>query len=87
MSVEETLEAYFLVKRKMRELKYEEDFLKDRIHTLMNESGTNELVTPRFKAQRRLQIRENISRTSVPPDVWDRYAMPSSFTVLHITPS
>ena len=79
-------QALHLVRRRLKELKYQEDWLMTRIYELMDEDNTNVIETPFFKASRNIQTRTTLPKSVVPEDFWEENAVSTPFWVLRITP-
>lgn len=86
MSIEETLEALFLVKREIKELKYQEQYLKELIIGIMDDKDVDNISLPRYSAVRSVRYRESILKKNVPEDIWNVYAERTPFYVLNVKP-
>mmetsp|Transcript_34685 Transcript_34685/g.100015 ORF Transcript_34685/g.100015 Transcript_34685/m.100015 type:complete len:135 (+) Transcript_34685:80-484(+) len=58
---------------------------KTQVEAFLKKQGVSELVTPKYKVNKRSQSREGISKKDVPANVWSQYAHKSEFTVLAFT--
>ena len=87
MSVEDLMEDLFQVKRILREMKYREEFLKERLNLEMDLRQTNMIRTDYFQVKRRTQTREFIHKNDVPEEVWQQLATPTTFWVMNVKPT
>lgn len=80
------LEALSLIRREIRELEHQENYVKERIYFLMDQNRTNHLHTQNFDATRTFKTREILRRTDVPDNIWEAYATQTTFPQLSIRP-
>ncbi len=80
------LESYFNVKRDLKELEYQENYLKQKIHTMLDNHQTDIMESPQYKITRTWRQRESIERAHVPANIWNEYKNVSEFPVLHLKP-
>lgn len=85
-NMDQLLESYFLVKRDLRELEYQEGYLKDQISGYMDDNGTNKIRTPTFEVNRSFVNRQVMKKSNVPDDVWDAYASNVFYPTLRLKP-
>jgi hypothetical protein len=86
MNVDQLLESYFLLKRDLRELEYQHDYLKDQLHGILDLNRTEVLRTPRFELRRSWRDKETIAKGNVPAPVWDQFSTVTNFPVLTLKP-
>lgn len=58
---------------------------KTQVEAFLVKQGVTDLVTAKYKVNKRLQSREGISKKDVPANVWSQYAKKSEFAVLAFT--
>eukprot|EP00428_Durinskia_dybowskii_P028039 CAMPEP_0170244336 /NCGR_PEP_ID=MMETSP0116_2-20130129/21948_1 /TAXON_ID=400756 /ORGANISM="Durinskia baltica, Strain CSIRO CS-38" /LENGTH=165 /DNA_ID=CAMNT_0010495199 /DNA_START=48 /DNA_END=543 /DNA_ORIENTATION=- len=58
---------------------------KTKVEAFLMKSGVTDLVTAKYKVQKRMQARESISKKDVPANIWSAYAKKSEFSVLAFT--
>lgn len=86
MSIEQLIRNLNNVRRDLKELEYEEEYLRDQLLTIMDNEGVNTLRTPTHQATRRFQVRDMVLKKNVPRSVWDRYSTPIEYEVVTIKP-
>jgi hypothetical protein len=86
MSANHLIRDLINVRRELRELEYREQYVRNKLLTLMDRSDVNILSTPRYQATRRFQTKEFMERKNVPRNIWNRYAKRTEFEVLTVKP-
>lgn len=87
MNQHELIEQLYHVREQIRELEHQEKYLRNRIHLLMNQLGTNVMSGPMYTAQRFIRSRETIKRSEVDPVVWEELSKQIQFPMLIIEPN
>lgn len=85
--MDDILGELYNVRQTKNELIQQENYLKWRIHTLMNQQGTNQFTTPNYTCFRYIQPRESIKRSEVDEAVWTQLARQHDFPVLKVIPN
>lgn len=81
------MEDYIQVKNVMKQLKYQQEFIKNRLHEILDDENTEQIRTPYFELKRTLRYREVIKRDQVPNDIWAMYMENVPFRVLNVKPT
>lgn len=84
---EELIAQLYHTREQIRELEHEERYLRNQIHLMMNQLGTNVMSGPSFTAQRFIRSRESIKRSEVDPVVWDELSKQIQFPMLIVEPN
>ena len=86
MSVEQLIKDLNNVRRDLRELEYEEEYLREQLVMIMDDEGVSTIRTPTHQATRRFQVRDMVLKKNVPRSVWNRYSTPVEYEVVTIKP-
>lgn len=86
MNDNQLLESYFLLKRELRELEYQHNYVKEHITELLDRRDTDYIQTPNYEIVRSWRKRENFDRNKIPIDIWNRYKTTVEYTVLNLKP-
>merc|ERR1719499_2252529 len=85
-------ESLDVVLDKWNQAKVEEAAIKKRIEDckskvegLLTKQGVNDILTSKYKVNKRMQSRETVSKKDVPLNVWTQYAKTSEFSVISFT--
>jgi hypothetical protein len=81
------VKKYLEAKQLMASLEEKVAKYRQRILEQMHEMGQTKFETPQFKVQLRMMTTEHVSKKDIPPDVWVRYAKPSTIEQLVVTDS
>jgi len=84
--IDDLMEDFIQVKRIIREMKYREEFLKDRLHQEMDIRQSDILRTPNFQVRRREQTQDYLRKEDTPNWVWNEYATPTTYWVMNAKP-
>lgn len=76
------LEKWYHVKKQIKDLQEKEEFLKYKIHNIMNQRQTNMVRSEYFTCARKVRTRRDIKKSKVPEEVWDEYAEEIEYPVL-----
>lgn len=86
MSVDKLISDLANIRRQLRELEYEEEYLREVLFDVMNEENVNTIRTRTHQATRRFQSRMMMHKKDVPRAVWNRYSALTEYEVLTIKP-
>jgi hypothetical protein len=81
-----TMHAYVEIKRQIRELQHEHDYIKQHLLNKLDGLGVDGLESVQYTLQRTYVQRESLPRNAVPAQIWEQYKSISEFPVLHIKP-
>ncbi len=84
--LDEIFTAYSSIRRKIRELEVQQDYLKDVLHELLDDTQSNVLNTPNFNLLRTFVERDVIRRQNLPANVWEAYKETITYPSLHLRP-
>jgi hypothetical protein len=84
MNLDETYEKLYKIRRKIKLYEQQADELKESVLKHMDEINKSKIRTDRFLIERRNMTVERVSKASLPPEIWKKYAKASSHEVLNI---
>jgi len=85
--MDELLAELYTIRKTKSELNNQENYVKWRIHTMMNQQGVNQFNTENYTCFRYIQERESIKRGRVDQTVWDQLATTDEFPILKVVPN
>lgn len=83
--VDEMLTLYLENKRQITELTRQNEQIRTELLELMDDLDTNEFGTRIYDVNRSVRQRQNISKSCVPTDVWNQYAMLTRYYALNVS--
>jgi len=77
-------EELYKLRNKIKLYEARVDELKDEILKYMDESNKVKITTDQYVVKAQEMCTERLSKKNVPPEIWQKYAKSSSYTVLNI---
>mmetsp|Transcript_112252 Transcript_112252/g.281274 ORF Transcript_112252/g.281274 Transcript_112252/m.281274 type:complete len:127 (+) Transcript_112252:85-465(+) len=84
-SLDKVLDTWNWAKGEEAAMKKKIEDCKTQVEAFLVKSGVTDLVTAKYKVQKRMQSREGVSKKDMPADIWAKYAKKSEFSVLAFT--
>jgi len=85
--MDDLLAELHTVRQTKNDLIQQENYLKWRIHTMMNQQGVNQFNTENYTCFRYVQPRQSIKRSQVDQAVWAQLATEEDYPVLKVVPN
>ena len=84
MELGDVLKQWDDIRQTISKLQDQEQVIKESIHDLMNQKGTDSFSTRHYVCTRRIQARQNMCKKNVPSVVWQQFAQTTEFPVLSL---
>lgn len=85
-NLEPYLTQWLQIKRDIRELKVQEENLRNFFNNYMDAQFVEEIITPSYQLRRKVQSRECVKKGSVPAHIWDAYKQIVEYEALYLKP-
>ena len=85
--IEQIIQLWYEAKRTQNNLDKQINQYMNYIEKYMDTNGLDKMNLNNIVLKRTLQTRENIARSDIPTDVWQKYKKETIFYTYYITPS
>ena len=85
--IEQIIQLWYEAKRTQNNLDKQINQYRNYIEKYMDTNGLDKMNLNNIVLKRTLQTRENIARSDIPTDVWQKYKKETIFYTYYITPS
>ena len=85
--IEQIIQLWYEAKRTQNNLDKQINQYRNYIEKYMDTNGLDKMNLNNIVLKRTLQTRENITRSDIPTDVWQKYKKETIFYTYYITPS
>jgi hypothetical protein len=84
MNIKETVEKYYLVKQRQKELQTKLDKYKEIIENHMKSEGIKKMEVNEYIVKKTQVKNERINKKGCPVDIWEQYSVSSTYTSIDI---
>jgi hypothetical protein len=72
------------IKKELTYLNQTEQAIKEQLNDYMDAHKKTRIETSHFLLKRDLRVREQVSKSHLPREVWDKYKQPTEYSVLSL---